>query len=86
MSKLNLQQDELELLASYEAEEWKSAEKIKEQKEQGMRIHQFVKQIFSAPDTFPDWDAQVHLVGNLARYKRQHPRMKFAFLLSKARF
>lgn len=34
MSKLNLQQDELELLASYEAEEWKSARKIKEQKEQ----------------------------------------------------
>jgi predicted DNA binding CopG/RHH family protein len=33
MSKLNLQQDELELLASYEAEEWKSAKKIKEQKE-----------------------------------------------------
>ena len=31
MSKLNLQQDELELLASYEAEEWKSAKKIKEQ-------------------------------------------------------
>jgi len=34
MSELNLQQDELELLASYEAEEWKSAKKIKEQKEQ----------------------------------------------------
>ena len=34
MSKLNLQQDELELLASYEAEEWKSAKKLKEQKEQ----------------------------------------------------
>ena len=34
MSNLNLQQDELELLASYEAEEWKSAKKIKEQKEQ----------------------------------------------------
>jgi predicted DNA binding CopG/RHH family protein len=34
MSKLNLQKDELELLASYEAEEWKSARKIKEQKEQ----------------------------------------------------
>jgi predicted DNA binding CopG/RHH family protein len=34
MSKLNLQQDELELLASYEAEEWKSAKKVKEQKEQ----------------------------------------------------
>ena len=34
MSKLNLQQDELELLASYESEEWKSAKKIKEQKEQ----------------------------------------------------
>ncbi len=34
MSKLKLQQDELELLASYEAEEWKSARKIKEQKEQ----------------------------------------------------
>lgn len=34
MSKLNLQKDELELLASYEAEEWKSAKKVKEQKEQ----------------------------------------------------
>jgi len=34
MSKLNLQQDELELLASYEAEEWKSTKKLKEQKEQ----------------------------------------------------
>lgn len=34
MSKLNLQRDELELLASYEAEEWKSAKKVKEQKEQ----------------------------------------------------
>ncbi len=34
MSDLKLQQDELELLASYEAEEWKSARKLKEQKEQ----------------------------------------------------
>ncbi len=34
MSNLKLQQNELELLASYEAEEWKSAKKIKEQKEQ----------------------------------------------------
>ena len=34
MSQLNLQRDELELLASYEAEEWKSAKKVKEQKEQ----------------------------------------------------
>ena len=34
MSELSLQQDELELLASYEAEEWKSAKKVKEQKEQ----------------------------------------------------
>lgn len=34
MSKLKLQQDELELLASYEADEWKSAKKVKEQKEQ----------------------------------------------------
>ncbi len=34
MSNLKLQQDELELLASYEAEEWKSAKKIKEQREQ----------------------------------------------------
>ena len=34
MNNLKLQQDELELLASYEAEEWKSANKIKEQKEQ----------------------------------------------------
>ena len=34
MSNLKLQKDELELLASYEAEEWKSAKKLKEQKEQ----------------------------------------------------
>ena len=34
MSALKLQQDELELLASYENEEWKSVKKIKEQKEQ----------------------------------------------------
>ncbi len=34
MSDLKLQQDELELLASYEAEEWKSAKKLNEQKEQ----------------------------------------------------
>lgn len=34
MSNLKLQQDELELLASYEAEEWKSVKKLKEQKEQ----------------------------------------------------
>lgn len=34
MSKLKLQQDELELLASYEADEWKSAKKVNEQKEQ----------------------------------------------------
>lgn len=34
MSNLKLQKDELELLASYEAEEWKSARKMKEQKEQ----------------------------------------------------
>lgn len=34
MSDLKLQQDELELLASYEAEEWKSAKKLSEQKEQ----------------------------------------------------
>ena len=34
MSNLKLQQDELELLASYENEEWKSVRKIKEQKEQ----------------------------------------------------
>ena len=33
MSNLKLQQDELELLASYENEEWKSVKKIKEQKE-----------------------------------------------------
>ena len=33
MSNLKLQQDELELLASYEAEEWKSVKKIGEQKE-----------------------------------------------------
>ena len=34
MSNLKLQQDELELLASYEAQEWNSAKKVKEQKEQ----------------------------------------------------
>ncbi len=34
MSSLKLQQDELELLALYEAEEWKSVKKLKEQKEQ----------------------------------------------------
>jgi len=34
MSNLKLQQDELELLASYENEEWKSVRKINEQKEQ----------------------------------------------------
>lgn len=34
MSDLKLQQDELELLASYENEEWKSVKKLKEQKEQ----------------------------------------------------
>jgi len=34
MSNLKLQQDELELLASYEAEEWQSVRKLKEQKEQ----------------------------------------------------
>jgi predicted DNA binding CopG/RHH family protein len=33
MSNLKLQQDELELLASYEADEWKSAKKLSEQKE-----------------------------------------------------
>ena len=33
MSNLKLQQDELELLASYEAEEWKSAKKLNEQKD-----------------------------------------------------
>lgn len=34
MSNLKLQQDELELLASYENEEWKSVKKLNEQKEQ----------------------------------------------------
>ena len=34
MSDLKLDQSELELLASYEADEWKSAQNIKEQKEQ----------------------------------------------------
>lgn len=34
MSNLKLQQNELELLASYEAEEWQAVKKIKEQKEQ----------------------------------------------------
>jgi predicted DNA binding CopG/RHH family protein len=33
MSDLKLQQDELELLASYEQDEWKSARNVKEQKE-----------------------------------------------------
>lgn len=34
MSDLKLGQDELEILASYEADEWKSVQNIKEQKEQ----------------------------------------------------
>jgi predicted DNA binding CopG/RHH family protein len=34
MSKLKLQPEELEILASYEADEWASAKKLKEQKEQ----------------------------------------------------
>ena len=34
MSDLKLQPDELELLASYENDEWQSAKNIKEQKEQ----------------------------------------------------
>jgi predicted DNA binding CopG/RHH family protein len=34
MSDLKLQQDELELLASYENEEWKSIKRLNEQKEQ----------------------------------------------------
>ena len=34
MSNLKLQPDELELLASYENEEWMSVKKLKEQKEQ----------------------------------------------------
>ncbi len=34
MSNLKFQQDELEVLASYENEEWKSVKKLKEQKEQ----------------------------------------------------
>ena len=33
MSDLKLGQDELEILASYEADEWKSVQNIKEQKE-----------------------------------------------------
>ena len=33
MKKLKPQQDELELLASYEQDEWKSAKNVKEQKE-----------------------------------------------------
>jgi predicted DNA binding CopG/RHH family protein len=34
MSNLKLQPDELELLASYENEEWESVKKLQEQKEQ----------------------------------------------------
>jgi predicted DNA binding CopG/RHH family protein len=34
MSELRLDKDELELLASYEAQEWQSAKNIKEQREQ----------------------------------------------------
>jgi predicted DNA binding CopG/RHH family protein len=34
MSELKLQKDELELLASYEQDEWKSARNVKDQKEQ----------------------------------------------------
>ncbi|RIK31250.1 MAG: antitoxin [Anaerolineae bacterium] len=33
MTKLNLDKDELELLASYEQDEWTSAKSVKEQKE-----------------------------------------------------
>ncbi|MBE7536289.1 MAG: antitoxin [Anaerolineales bacterium] len=33
MTKLKLDKDELELLASYEQDEWKSAKSVKEQKE-----------------------------------------------------
>jgi len=33
MTKLKLEQDELELLAAYEQDEWKSAKHVKEQKE-----------------------------------------------------
>ena len=33
MNSLKLKQDELELLASYEADEWKSVKKLREQKE-----------------------------------------------------
>lgn len=33
MTNLKLEQDELELLASYEQDEWKSAKDVKEQKE-----------------------------------------------------
>ncbi|HVM71830.1 MAG TPA: hypothetical protein VMT91_08730 [Anaerolineales bacterium] len=34
MSRLKLQPDEIELLASYEQNEWQSAKNVKEQKEQ----------------------------------------------------
>ena len=34
MSKLKFQQDELELLASYENDEWQSVKKLREQEEQ----------------------------------------------------
>jgi predicted DNA binding CopG/RHH family protein len=34
MSKLKLDQDELALLASYEADEWKSARNVQEQKQE----------------------------------------------------
>ena len=43
MSDLKLQQDELELLASYEAEEWKSVKKLKEQKEEYIKSQDFEK-------------------------------------------
>jgi hypothetical protein len=51
-----------------------------------MRTHQSGSQISFVLYTFSDWDVPVHPAGSLVRYKRQHPRMKFASHLSKARF
>src|SRR5215207_9926545 len=54
--------------------------------EPGMHTHQSVQRIFFVLDTFPDSGAQVYPAGIPARHKKQHPRMKFAFLPSKAHF
>lgn len=51
-----------------------------------MHNRQSVQRIFFVPDTFPGWDAQVHPVGSLVIYKRQHPQTKSGDLPSKLGF